>query len=154
MFDDGVLLQFGERESAVLAVSQTFAASGAGERDELRVFAETCRVVEIDKAASGKHHVADRLLKQRDRFLFPVNQIDTFEVSPVHVAPGDSERIVLVVKMVFSVVKDHSVGVVVPTAARRGMKLVAIRLGIVVFAQSVRRGADLDLVESRFHFRT
>jgi len=60
-----------------------------------------------------------------------MNQVFALEMPPVHVAPEDAERIVLIIEVVFAIVINHAVTIVVPATSRRDVELVAIRFGIV-----------------------
>ncbi len=63
---------------------------------------------------------------------------------PVHVAPANIEGVVLIIQMVLSIVVNHSVGVIVPTAPRGHMKLITVGLIVVVIGERVIGCPDPD----------
>ena len=106
-------------------------AARACKSGKLRSLTKSGGVVEIQKTATGPDAALDQLLRDRNRFFFPMNKIGTLKMPPVHVAPENTERIVLVVEVIDTVCKNHAVRVIVPATAGRGMELIAVRLGVV-----------------------
>ena len=113
-----------------MAVREVFPAR-AGKSGKLGTLAESSGVVEIQKTATRPDAALDQLLRDGDGPFLPVNQVGAFKMPPVHVAPENTERIVLVVEVIDTVCKNHAVRVIVPATAGRGMELIAVRLGVV-----------------------
>ena len=103
----------------------------------------------VDESTAGGHHFLEGMLIESDRLFLPVNEVGAFKVPPVQVAPENAEGIVLVVEMVFPVLKNHAVGIVVPSAARGGMELIAVGLGVVGRRKRLVGRANLDAVKCR-----
>ena len=141
--DGGVGGVFRER-AAVGAVGDALhgrVARGCVEEHERRVVggAEAARVGMVHHRAAAEHrpevvgeeHVAEFL---------PVDEIAAHGMAPVHVAPGPAVGIVLEEEVPFALVEHAAVGVVVPAAAGREVKLPAERLAIEVVAPLDRVG--------------
>ena len=81
------------------------------------VLAEASGVLPVHHGAAAEHrsHVVGQELVSE---LVPVDEIATDGMTPVHVAPIPTVRIVLEEQVVLAVVEDHPVRIVVPTALR------------------------------------
>ena len=60
---------------------------------------------------------------ERDGLLFPMNEVRTDGMAPVHVAPFPAVGIVLIEEVVLAIVIDETVGVIDPAALCAEMKL-------------------------------
>src|SRR5438034_5302167 len=71
----------------------------------------------------------------------PMHQIAADGMTPVHVAPIPTKRVMLIKQMIFAFEINEPVGIVIPAASRREMKLWAQGLTIKVFgaANGVRQ---------------
>jgi hypothetical protein len=88
----------------------------------LTVFPKTTRIGEIDDCGAREHHDLP-LLRKREGQMLPMDEVTADRVAPTHVPPFVAEGIVLIEKMEFTVVIDHTVGVVHPVSFRCEMKL-------------------------------
>ena len=88
--------------------------------------AEPAGILPIDYRTSTEHHpvlLGRQVGVKRDRQLLPLHEIFADGVSPVHISPPPTVRIMLVEKMVFPVVEAQPVRVVQPPTSGRKMEL-------------------------------
>src|SRR4051812_31426660 len=118
--DDGVLVVVRPGAPAIEAVRDVLclARAAAGvvllisgiDRDKTvgLWLAESAGVFAIDDHAARKDHDAV-FFWDRDRQLFPVQQVLAHAVSPTHVSPDVAKRVVLEEEVILAVVKDKAV---------------------------------------------
>ena len=100
------------------ALHRGIAGGGVNEHQRgLSVLAEAAGVLPVHHGAAAEHrsHVVGQELVSE---LVPMDEIATDSMTPVHVAPIPTVRIVLEEQVVLAVVEDHPVRIVVPTALR------------------------------------
>ena len=121
------------RSAVIVAVSQVLhllAASVSrvdGNHRGPLVCSETGRVAVIHHAATTKRHNSV-FFRNGQRQVFPMRQVGADSVSPAHVAPGISRRIVLIEQVVFAAMKNKTIRVVHPVDFRSEVGLWSKRL--------------------------
>jgi len=120
--DDRISGIFDERTPAVGTVCKTLRLVVTGSRvygDDC-VFPESSRVVFINHATATED-CAESIRPDGIVEMLPMNKIAANGMSPSHVFPLRSVRIILIVEMIFAVAEEHSVRVVHPTIERSVM---------------------------------
>ena len=102
-------------------------ASVNGNQARCVLTAEPAGILRIDDGTASEDH-SPVLFLQRDRQLRPMQKILADRVSPTHVAPFISERVVLEKEVILAFEVNEPVGVVGPMLARREMVLRTKRL--------------------------
>ena len=103
--------------------------------EHVRALSEPRRVFVVRHGAAGEHRT---VLVRRDHVaeVRPAHEVLRHGVPPVHVAPADAKRVVLVEHVPFAVAVREAVRVVVPAERRREVELRTPRLAVL----SLRRG--------------
>src|ERR1044072_27903 len=134
--------------SVVVAQLYTFATPCAGIKGDDRIDTVLAKARGVGRIGHGRpgecsivhytgfHHGKDGLIQ-----LFPMQQVCTDSVSPVHVSPGPSVGIVLEEQMILAVVIQQSVGIVQPAALCREMYLGTTFFTVHAVLTSVCRGS-------------
>ena len=159
--ENGISFIFREGAPVVRAVSHALqlpvlVARGSIESHN-RILTIARAVVEVDDRAAGEN-VAERVARKGGIQFCPVEKVLTHRVSPVHVPPFRSIRVVLIIKMVLSVFIHHAVGVVHPTVRRRMVIKWTIIVGILgiplvdKLQVAERNGLRRDVCEAHHSF--
>src|SRR5688572_8232387 len=73
--------------------------------------AKAARVLPIDDSAAGKDHET-MFFMERDRQMFPVDEVAADGMAPAHMSPCIAEWIVLVEQVILTVEEDQSIWIV------------------------------------------
>ena len=120
-----------ESITAIGAISHTlclriFLAIG-GIKGDNRILAISCHTLLIYYRTSRKN-MPHRVAVNRRFYLLPINKIMTYSMSPMHISPHRTVRVILITEVVDPIFIKHSNRIVHPSV-RRGMM---IRRSIVV----------------------
>ena len=94
-------------------------------------FAIACQIIFILNSATGVNSSCFIRCNSQS-FLFPVIEILTLYMTPLHISPHTSIWIPLIIEMIKSICINHTIRVIMPSCCRCSMQFRTIRIYIII----------------------
>ena len=114
---DRIILIFRKGATVVITVGQTLnlpiLITGRSVKSQDRAFSITGRILLVDNRTSGKD--MSQCIAGNSWFqMFPMHQVFTDRMSPMHISPFGAIRIILIIQMIFSIFIHQPVSIIHP----------------------------------------